>query len=139
VAFTLSLLTARFVFKNWFSDEQRIISASPQSAVSDPLVGTFYSLRLSQQVAPIRLNDCALMRGDKAGKLRSSQQTPATPWSVMKMCRYEGVKKSIEAVGGKLISMYGIAAEPRRFVIFDVPGALQTFCWRGWACNPSLR
>src|SRR5262245_24983010 len=64
VAFTLSLLTARFVFKNWFLDELHIISASPQSAVSGALVGTFYSLRQNQQVAPIRLNDCVLTRGD---------------------------------------------------------------------------
>ena len=50
VAFTY--LTVRFVFKNWFLDELHIISASPQSAVSGALVGTFYSLRQSQQDSP---------------------------------------------------------------------------------------
>jgi uncharacterized protein with GYD domain len=41
-------------------------------------------------------------------------------WTISKPNRYEAVKKTVEAGGGKLISMYSTAAEgPGVLVIFD--------------------
>jgi uncharacterized protein with GYD domain len=55
----------------------------------------------------------------------TAQYTPQALNSILddpKTNRYEAVKKTVEAAGGKLISMYSTASDgPGVLVIFDVP------------------